>query len=218
MKACWKRLMEVLTPGVRVLLGVLVAVWVAAVLGQVLKAYDLPGWLVLSGPQCWHGQVWRLATYALVPAGVLDLLLNGVALALLGGLLERHWSRGEFWGYCLVAALGAGLAKAGLDGSGPLPLMGAAPMAFGLLIAWGFLCGRESILLPVWGAATVWQLILVAAGVSLLTMVFTAGLKLALIVAAGGLAGYIYLWLKHQWLMRRAAGVVHSERISRLEL
>jgi hypothetical protein len=34
----------------------------------------------------------------------------------------------------------------------------------------------------------------------------------------GGLAGFPYLWLKHQWLMSRAGSVAHSERIYRLEL
>jgi hypothetical protein len=47
---------------------------------------------------------------------------------------------------------------------------------------------------------------------------FTAGLVPALILLAGGLTGYLYLWLKHQWLMNRTGSVVHSERISRLEL
>jgi hypothetical protein len=49
-------------------------------------------------------------------------------------------------------------------------------------------------------------------------MFFTAGLVTAIIMSAGGLTGWLYLWLKHKWLMSRASRVAHSERMSRLEL
>jgi membrane associated rhomboid family serine protease len=181
-------------------------------------AFDLYGWLPLNGPKLWSGQIWRLVTYALLPAGILDFLMNGIALVMLGGLLERHWSRGQFWLYCLVAAAGAGLAKILLHHFSPMPLVGAAPMMFGLLIGWGFLCGRENITIMPFGEMTVWKLVLVASAVSFLIMFFTAGLVTAIIMSAGGLAGWLYLWLKHKWLMSRASRVAHSERISRLEL
>jgi membrane associated rhomboid family serine protease len=137
---------------------------------------------------------------------------------MLGGLLERHWSRGEFWRYCLVTAMGAGLAKVLLQFSNPLSLVGAAPVMFGLLIGWGFLCGHEIISLVPFGELTVWKLVLVAGTVSFLIMFFTAGPVTAIIMAAGGLTGWLYLWLKHKWLMSRPARAVPSERISRLEL
>jgi hypothetical protein len=91
-------------------------------------------------------------------------------------------------------------------------------MMFGLLIGWGFLCGRENITILPFGEMTVWKLVLVASAVSFLIMFFTAGLVTAIIMSAGGLAGWLYLWLKHKWLMSRASRVAHSERISRLEL
>ena len=180
--------------------------------------FDLYNWLAVSGTKFWSGQVWRLVTYALLPVGVMDFLMNGIALVMLGGLLERHWSRGQFWVYCLVAAAGAGAAKVLLQFSNPLPLVGAAPMMFGLLVGWGFLCGRKNISIFLFGATTVWKLVLVAGAVSFLVMFFTAGLVTAIIMVGGGLAGWLYLWLKHKWLMSRASRVAHSERISRLEL
>ena len=213
-----QRFWAALTPGVRVVLGLLFAVWLASALGKGLHVFDLDRRLALSGPNFWHGRVWRLVTYELLPQGILDLIINGVALAVLGGWLERHWTRGELWCYCLVAAAGAGLAKVTLQYSSPLSLTGAAPMMFGLLMAWGFLGGRETIPLFLWGETTVWKLVLAAAGVSILIQFFTAGLVPALILLAGGLTGYLYLWLKHQWLMNRTGSVVHYERISRLEL
>lgn len=207
-----------LTPGTQWLLCLLAGMYLAALTGKWLQAFDLYGWLALSGSQFWSGQIWRLATYALLPAGVLDFLMNSVALVMLGGMLGRHWSRGELWLYCVVAAAGAGLAKVVLQFSSSTPLVGAAPMMFGLLIAWGFLCGREVISLVLFGEMTVWKLVLVAGAVSFLIMFLTAGLFTAIIMAGGGMTGFLYLQMKHKWLMSRAGSVVHSERINRLEL
>jgi membrane associated rhomboid family serine protease len=218
MKKFCERFLGALTPGVRVLLGLLAAVWLTAVVGKTLHTFDLRDWLAVSGPKFWSGQIWRLMTYALLPVGIIDFFMNGVALVMLGGLLERHWPRGEFWCYCLVAAAGAGLAKVLLQFSDPLPLVGAAPMMFGLLIGWGFLCGHEKIFTFPFGEITVWKLVLAAGAVSFLIMCFTAGAVTAIIMAAGGLTGWLYLWLQHKWLMSRPARVVPSERISRLEL
>ena len=218
MKMFWQRFLAALTPGVRILLGLLAAVYLAATAGTFLHAFDLRDWLAVSGPKFWSGQIWRLATYALLPAGIMDFLMNGIALVLLGGMLERHWSRGEFWRYCLVAAAGAGLAKVLLQSSNPLPLVGAAPMMFGLLIGWGFLCGHEMISIIPFGEMIVWKLVLAAGAISFLIMFSTADLVTSIIMAAGGLTGWLYLWLKHKWLMSRPASAVPSERISRLEL
>ena len=218
MRNAWQRFLAVLTPGVRVLLCLLAAVYLVAVIGRMIHAFDLYGWLALSGPDLWRGQVWRLVTYALLPAGIMDFVMNAIALVILGGLLERHWSRGQLWLYCLVVVAGAGAAKVLLQFSNPMPLTGAAPMMFGLLIAWGFLCGHEVINLVVFGQMTVWKLVLGAAVISLFIMVLTGGLGTALILAAGGLTGWLYLRLTHKWLMSRASRINRSERISRLEL
>ena len=218
MKIFWQRFLAALTPVVRFLLASLTAIYLMAVIGTLTHAFDLYGWLSLSGPKFWSGQIWRLVTYALLPMGIMDFLMNGLALVMLGGILERHWSRGEFWLYCAVAVAGAGGAKVLLQFSSPMPLVGAAPMMFGLLIGWGFLCGRENIVIVPFGEITVWKLVVVAGAVSFLIRLFTAGLFMAIIMSAGGLTGWLYLWLKHKWLMSRASRVAHSERMSRLEL
>jgi len=218
MRNVWQRFLAALTPGVRVLLCLLAAVYLAAVIGREIHAFDLYGWFALSGPDLWRGQVWRLVTYALLPAGILDFVMNAIALVMLGGLLERHWSRGQLWLYCIVVVAGAGAAKVLLPFASPMPLTGTAPMMFGLLLAWGFLCGGEVINLLVFGQMTVWKLVLGASAVSLSIMMLTGGLGTALILAAGGLTGWLYLRLTHKWLMSRASRTTHSERISRLEL
>src|ERR1035437_1481603 len=176
MKIFRQRFLASLTPGVQWLLCLLAAIYLAAVIGKLFQAFDLYGWLALSGPKFWSGQIWRLATYALLPLGILDFVMNSVALVMLGGILERHWSRGELWVYCIVAAAGAGFIKVVLQYSSPQPLIGAAPMMFGLRVAWGFLCGRENISLIPFGDMTVWKLVFVASAISFLIMFFTAGL------------------------------------------
>lgn len=205
-------------PGTRTLLVLLAVVYGAAVVGSLTHSFNLAVWLTLSGPQFWSGQIWRLASYALLPAGILDFIMNSIALVCLGGMLERHWSRGEFWLYCLVAAAGAGLAKVLLQWSSPLPLIGMAPTIFGLLIAWGFLCGRQNVAIVPFGEITVWKLVLTAGAIGLLIMFLTTGPVTAMIMAAAGLSGWLYLWLKHKRLMLRPGNVVQSNRISRLEL
>src|ERR1017187_6683057 len=141
----WQHSMQSLTPGVRAVLIVLAAAYLAQIIGVWTSAYSLSAWLALSGPVFWHGRVWSVVTFVLLPAGILVLLFNGLMIACLGPLIERVWSRGEFWSYCLITATGAGLAKVVLQPSNPALLIGAAPMVFGLLAAWARLYGREEI-------------------------------------------------------------------------
>ena len=218
MKHFWQRFLASLTPGVRVLLCLSSAVCLAAAIGNYSRAYDLNRWLAVSGPNFWHGQIWELITYPLLPTAVLDFVFNSLMIVLLGGLLERAWQRGEFWTYCAVTAVGAGLAKVILQFSNPVPMTGMAPVVFGLLAAWGNLFGREKVLLVVFGEMTVWQLALLAAAIGFVTTLFSTGLISAMIMLAGGLTGLLYLWLRVKILMARESRVVHSERINRLEL
>ena len=217
MKTFWQRFTAALTPGVRMLLVLLAAAYLLALLGKFTRTVDLYRWLAVDAPDFWHGQIWRVLTYALLPVGVLDFLTNGFALVILGSMLERHWTRGELWLFCGVAAAGAGLASVFL-GVGTPPLAGASPMVFGLLVAWAFVSGHEVVLVPLFGQVTVWRMVLILAAMDLLIMAFSAGVTMALITSSGGLTGWLYLWVCHKWLMARASRTFQSERINRLEL
>ena len=218
MERIWHRFLASLTPGVRILLCILSAVYLAAIIGKFSHAYDLYHWLALSGTNFRHGQIWRVVTYPLLPVGVLDLLFNSLMIILLGGLLERIWSRSELGMYCVVAAVGAGLARVILQFSNPVPMTGTGPLVFGLLAAWGCLFGHEKISLGHFGEITVRQLALLVGIISLVTTWFSAGLISAGIMLAGGLTGLFYLWLRARLLMARGSRIVDSERINRLEL
>jgi chromate transport protein ChrA len=97
-------------------------------------------------------------------------------------------------------------------------MVGAAPVMFGLLIAWAFECGHQPVQFPQFGEMTVRQMVLIFALVSLAIVFFTAGLARTAVMAAGGFTGWLYLWLRHKWFMSRSGRAVHSERINRLEL
>jgi membrane associated rhomboid family serine protease len=215
MKIFWQRFTAALTPGVRILLGLLTLVYLAALIGKLASVFDLYHWLAASAPDFWHGQLWRILTYALLPTGIMDFAMNVIALILIGSLLERHWTRGELWRFCAFAASGAGFVQVVLSSAS---MTGAAPMMFGLLAAWAFAAGHETLLFPIFGQLNVRKTVLIFAGISLSVMFFTAGLVPALVMLAGGLTGWFYLWLRHKWLMTRPGHAVESGRINRLEL
>jgi len=218
MQRFWHRFLASLTPGVRVLLCLMSAVYLAAVIGQLTSSFDLYRWLAVSGPNFWNGEIWQLASYPLLPVTALDFVFNSLMIVLLGGMLERMWSRAEFWTFCTVAAVGAGLAKVALQSSNAFPMTGMTPVVFGLLAAWGYLLGHEKMPFVFLGELTVRQMVLLAGVISFVTALFSAGLANAIIMLAGGLAGLFYLWLRSKMLMTRDSRVVNSERINRLEL
>jgi membrane associated rhomboid family serine protease len=218
MKRLGQQFLDSLTPGVRILLAMLTTAALVTFIGQLTRAVDLNRWLALTAQSFWHGQLWRIVTYALLPAGILNFIFNAVALVMLGGRVERVRTRVEMWIICIVSTTGAGLAEVLLPFSSSIPLAGGGPMMFGLLAAWCFACGHERISLIPSREITVRQLALVFVGVSFFVMVFTAGWRSAAVMAAGGFNGWLYVWLWHKWLMSRAGRVAPSDRISRLEL
>jgi membrane associated rhomboid family serine protease len=218
MKHLWNRFLGSLTPGVRVLLTILSVLSVTAIVGRIIHFALLDQWLPVSGPLFWSGQLWRVVTYVLLPVGVPDFLINGLMIAMLGGSLERVWSRKEFWIYCAVAAVGGGLAKVTLQHSFPVPLMGGGPLVYGLLAAWACLFGHERASFAIFGKMTIRQMVLLGAAVSFVMSWFSAGLTNALIMVSGGLAGWGYIWLRTKLVMGQESRTVNSERISRLEL
>ena len=215
MKQLWQRISGAITPGVRGILMVWVGMFLALLVGKLTQAYDLERWLAVNRAGFWHGQIWRVVTYAFLPTGLVDLLMPAFGLAILGSQLERHWSRGELWWYCIITAATAGLAQVLLS---PQPMVGAAPMMLGLLVAWVFVSGHETVGIPLFGQVSVRQLFLVMAAVSLVVMIFSADWRRMAGTVAGGVAGWIYLWLRYKWLMAKDSEPVESGRINRLEL
>ena len=108
MKRLWYRILALLAPGTRVVLALLVLGCLATVFGVLTRLYHLYVWLALSAPTFWTGQIWQVVTYALLPVDVLSFLINGLAIAALGGALERVWSPRELWFYVALVTVAAG--------------------------------------------------------------------------------------------------------------
>ncbi len=218
MRLFWQRFKAALTPGTATLLALMLTVGVLALIGKLTRAFDLYGLLALAGREFWRGQGWRIITYAVLPGGIAGFVANTIALVMLGSLLERMWSRGQFWFYCLVCVAGAGFVKILLSSASPQPLAGAAPLMLGLVVGWAFVSGNESVPFLIFGQITARQAALILMFASFLIALLSAGLATALIATSGGLTGWLYLWLRQKSLMARPSRVAPSERISRLEL
>jgi membrane associated rhomboid family serine protease len=210
--------MSSLTPGVRWALSVWIVFYLLGLALDLLSIANLGGFLMLTGPAVLHGQVWRLASYALLPANLLDLIVNGISVIVFGGMLERVWARREFVIYFLIAAVGAGLAKLALQPASPMPLLGPSPISFALMVAAGRLFAHERILVPPSFQMTMRQAMILLAVLCFLSMAYTMGWTNALIRVAGGAFGLGYLWLRSVIAQPRVARPAVSKRINRLEL
>jgi membrane associated rhomboid family serine protease len=212
-----KRVGSAISPGVRGLILLLLATYVAALAGRFTGAYDLEGWLVLVPRGVLSGQVWRLITYSLLPRAIFDFVLNGFALAVLGSLIERAWTRGQLWGYFLIVAAGTGLVRFALVPSAELSFVGATGAVYGFLAAWARLFGQQPMsLMGVW-TTTARNIALVMALLGLLTMLSFADWRDCAAVAAGGVTGWFYLSIRWRRNLAAPASQSSSERISRLE-
>jgi len=218
MRRFWHRYVASLTLGVRVLLLVLAVLYLAAWTGKISRSYDLYGWLGLSPSAFWKGRLWTVVTYALLPAGLTDLLFSGFMIGWLGANVERAWSRWGLWSYCALTAAGGGVAKILLARFDPSLITGPAPVVYGLLVAWMRLSGHERVLAWFGGETTVFRVGLVLMALSVVFLLSSAGWVNASIVLGGALAGWLYLSLR--WKLNRARPdyPVESQRIRRLEL
>jgi membrane associated rhomboid family serine protease len=218
MKELWQRFASYVTPGVRLLLLIQVAACAAALLGTVTGAFALSSRLALSGPAFWHGRVWLVLTYVLLPSGFVELLINGLMMVWLGGGLERRWSRFDFWTYCLVVTIGVGLVKVLIQPAAASTLLGSTPLVLGLLAAWLRLCRQGSFSLQAMRDFPIQAVLCLVAAISFFMMAASAGLANALVMLAGGLVGWLYLVLRCRLSDSHRNPPSTSERMARLEL
>jgi len=218
MRNAWRRFLGPVTPGARALLLILTVAYVIAVAGIFSRAYNVYPWLALNGAGFWKGKIWPLATYALLPANLLDFIFNWSIILILGTLLELVWSRGQFWLYCLVCVLGAGIVKVIVQPSAHVAMVGTSPILFGLLVAWGRLFANERILFWFYWDMSARQAAILIAALSYVVILPCSGLITATIMLCGGLAGWMFLWVQSRILHSNASQPVVSERMGRLEL
>lgn len=161
------RLGSVLIPPVTfVILVVLVAAFIASglILNYVASVAPFVGYLPVVSSDVLHGQVWRLATYALLHdlRDPMHLIFNGLAIFFFGRALEERWGAGRYLLFLFLTVVVGGVfvVGAGWLGIGTGSAIGASSFAEGLIVAWGLLYRDQPVRLffaiPVKGITMVW--------------------------------------------------------------
>jgi membrane associated rhomboid family serine protease len=179
---------------------------------------ELYRWLSLMPGEIWRGEAWRTLTYAFLPAGVVDWVVSLFWLVTLISVLGRNWSARELWTYCLLTTFASALVITLGNPSVPVAVVGNGAMIFGLLAAWYRLYGRERLVLLGIGEMSVRQAAVIVGIVETLILFFSLGWFITLCMLGGGVAGWVYLWLRGLHALNRRSQVIDSQRIARLEL
>ena len=190
-----------------------------ALAGHYTHTFELYAWLGLSPARVWKGEVWRMFTYGFLPAGPVDWVVNVFWLFTLVGVLGRNWSALQFWGYCLLGIFAGAvplvLLKSGMESY----LAGTAGMIFALLVAWDWFYRRERLVLLGLGEISVRQAVVLIAIINSLILFFCCGgWFFMLAMWCGGVAGWLYLFVRWKLVMGKSGQQVRSERVARLEL
>jgi membrane associated rhomboid family serine protease len=195
----------------------------AIALGWVLQLAGLHSKFYLDPQQFWQGRIWTVLTYAFVPAGMVDFIVGGLWIYMMGLWLERVWSPLELTTFCLLTVLATGLFKALAYLLSPAAngvLLGTMPITFGLLIAWARLFGHERILMMGCWEMSIKRCALLVAATNAVVLLTSPcfGLINGMAVCVAALAGWFYL----SWRWKRQLSVscqkIDDRRISRLEL
>ena len=144
--------------------------------GQSLEAYfalwpigsDVPGTLGF--------EPWQLISYGFLHGSPTHLLFNMLALVMFGGDVERVWGRSRFLTYYFTCVLSAGLVQLLVTWWAGPPFestIGASGGVFGLLLAFGMLFPRRTVMLifppipmPAWVFVTVYGVLELFLGVT----------------------------------------------------
>ena len=204
--------------GVRALMLVFGLSYLVALVGNLSHTFNLYHWLSLSTGALGRGQIWRLVTCGLTPGGLLDWLFGLIWFSVLGGQLERLWSSGTFWCYCLLGILGGVLPLLFLLPPSVAVVAGSPPATFGLLAAWYRLCGHERLLLHGLGPVSVRQAAVVIAGLNAAIVYVGNGWKVMLCLMCGALAVWLGLSVHRRWNILKIQRASGSSRMNRLEV
>jgi membrane associated rhomboid family serine protease len=137
--------------GIRTLIVITVAVWIAQLLP--LIGSSISGWCSLVPDQAFgHGQLWRLVTYLFChdPQGPFHILFNMLTLWMFGVELEEMWGTRRFVLFYLASGVGSGLFSLITFISPAMwftPVIGASGAIMALLTVYALYFPRRQILL-----------------------------------------------------------------------
>lgn len=218
-KNLFKNFIASMPVGPRLLILIYAIAFPLAYAGSALHVFDLYAWFGLCPALVWKGQVWRVLTYGLLPAGPVDWLIGTFWLATLASILGRNWSSLGFWGYCLLGIFAGAVPvvsfKPGMQGI----VAGGLAMVFALLVAWDRFYRNERLILLGIGEVSVRQAAIVMAIINSVVVFFSCGgWFLMLAMWCGGVAGWLWLATRAKIFHGKSAQEIRSERIARLEL
>lgn len=95
---------------------------------------------------------WQLITYAVVNGSMFNLVFSGLALWMIGSLLEQVWGQARYLNYLLACTLGAGVGQLlflsfGILGASAPYAYGLSGVIYGLLMAFALLFPNMKIML-----------------------------------------------------------------------
>ena len=128
----------------------IIAVCVVVFIGQMLSP-EVDRWLALNSADVFHGQVWRLLTYAFCHGtkDLFHLLLNMVCLWWFGRVIEDRLGTREFLLFYLSAAVLSGVAHIGLETAfleHPSIAVGASGSLMAVMAVFAMLFPRQQVL------------------------------------------------------------------------
>jgi len=206
------------SPGARLVLLAYVLGFPLALAGHYTHTFDLYAWLGLAPALVWHGQVWRVLSYAFIAGGWIDWVVSSFWLVTLVSVLGRNWTSRGFWGYCLLGTVAAALPVVLLKPGLGCCITGNAGMIFALLAAWDWFYRKERLILLGVGEISVRQAAILIAVINSIILFFCNGWFLMLAMWCGGMAGWLWLSVRAKLFMGKTAQQIRSERVARLEL
>jgi membrane associated rhomboid family serine protease len=219
MKNLFKNFFASLPLGAKLLVLTYVCVYPIAYLGLATHSFNLYGGLGLCPALVWKGQVWRVLTWGLLPANAVDWLVGTFWLATFVSLVARNWSSPGFWIYCLTGIFGASLFVLALRPGFEGIVFGSGPLVFALLVAWDWLYKNERIILLGLGEMSVRQAVILIGIIDSVILFFSCGGWFLMLAAwCGGVAGWIYFFVRSKFFLRKTPQQIRSERVARLEL
>jgi membrane associated rhomboid family serine protease len=121
-------------------------------------------------------EVWQVVTYAFLHGSITHLLFNMLGLFMFGGEMERVWGPRRYSAYYFTCVIGAAVAQllvASQHGGPPYATLGASGGVFGLLLAFGMMFPRRTIILllppipmPAWLFVTIYGIVELVLGVT----------------------------------------------------
>ncbi len=138
---------------------------------------------------------WQLLTYMFIHANFSHIFFNMLALFLFGTRLEQRLGSYEFLLYYLICGVGAGVVTLLVNASTGLamvPVVGASGAIYGLLLAFAVLF-PEAVIFVFFIPMRARMAVLVFAGISLVSSIYSSGSGVAHLTHLAGLVfGFLY--------------------------